>query len=216
MSQDVDMQYVTNLETQLTQAQATNQQLVASNNSMFGTQNKPNLVEWQLDFKSELEDIEHLLRNDVLTRDVRGNESWTRNSDREAIVFNDRGVNDILRQIRMMLNKNKVLSNYDKAEIRERVRSIGHELRSFIYNNAESYGIDNEYKQNQYPIIVLTIISMIEDAYRRALNGEERRDLNQARVVNQTEPISSGMGMMPSYPQQRKKFSMIKPWTWGG
>jgi len=79
--------------------------------TMFGGAPKQNLVEWQLDFKQELEDIERLLRCDVLSKDNEGNELWIRNPNPERVVFNDVGVNDILREIRMFLNKNKVLSS---------------------------------------------------------------------------------------------------------
>lgn len=187
--------------------------------AMFENTPKQNLVEWQLDFKYELEDIERLLRSDVLTRDRDGNEVWIRNSNPDNIVFNDLGVSDIIREIRMFLNKNKVLSNYALDEIKPRIKTVGHEIRMLIYNNYEMYGIDNEYKMNNYSMIVLTILSMIEDAYRRALNGEERRDLNQARVVNQTEPLMGG-NQMGGYPMmgfaQPKKKSLLKPWTWFG
>lgn len=190
---------------------------VPYSSTMFGGGQKQNLVEWQLDFKQELEDIERLLRCDVLVRDKEGNEIWTRNPDKDRIVFNDIGVNDILRQIRMFLNKNKVLSNYDMEEIKPRIKSISHELRMLVYNNYEAYGMDNDYKQNNYPIIILTISAMIEDSYRRALYGEERRDLNQARVVNQNEPMYGGMQMpMQSMSGQGGRKSILKPWTWFG
>jgi hypothetical protein len=164
--------------------------------AMFANAPKANLVEWQLDFKDELEDIQRFLRCDVIGKDRQGNLVWVKNPDEEAIVFNERGVNDITREIRMFLNKNKVLSNYGLEEIKPRIRMIGHELRMLIYNNYEKYGIDNEYKMCNYSIMVLTLLSMIEDSYRRAINGEERKDLNQARIVNQNEPI-----VQQGYPQ---------------
>lgn len=188
--------------------------------SAFDNMPKQNLVEWQLDFRGELEDIERLLRSDVLKIDQKTNEEvWERNSDQTKILLNDVGVSDVIREVRMFLNKNKVLSNYGLEEIKPRIKMVGHEIRMLIYNNYEQYGIDNEYKMYNYPIMVITILSMIEDAYRRALNGEERRDLNQARVVNQTEPLMSGvMGGMGGYPMggfsPQKKKSLFKPWTW--
>jgi len=165
--------------------------------AMFSNQPKSNLVEWQLDFKDELQDIQQFLRCDIIGKDDQGNTAWIRNPNKEEVVFNDRGVNDIIREIRMFLNKNKVLSNYSIDEIKPRIRMIGHELRMLIYNNYETYGIDNEYKMCNYSIMVITLLSMIEDSYRRAINGEERKDLNQARIVNQNEPLMGN----PMYPQ---------------
>jgi hypothetical protein len=185
--------------------------------AMFGGQQKQNLVEWQLDFRPELEDIERLLRSDIIASDKDGNEVWVRNPNPDYVVFNDLGVNDIIRQIRMFLNKNKVLSNYGLEEIKPRVQMLGHELRALIYNNYENYGIDNEYKMNNYPIIVLTILDMIDSAYRRAINGEERRDLNQARVVQQNEPMMpQNINFYPGMEQQRRGvISRMMPWNWG-
>ena len=184
--------------------------------SGFSQQQKQNLVEWQLDFRTELEDIEHLLRSDIIVIDEKGNEVWKPNPDKDEIVFNDVGVNAILREIRLLVNKNKVLSNYDLDEIRLRVQLMGNELRSFIYNSYEHFGIDTAYKEDSYPTIVLLITDMIEASYRRALNGEERRDLNSARIVQQNDPMmhQMPMGYMGGYNQPPKSKSIWKPWTW--
>lgn len=187
--------------------------------AMFGGQQKQNLVEWQLDFRPELEDIERLLRSDILQYDPRDDtEHWVRNPDEAFVVFNPRGVNDIIREIRMFLNKNKVLSNYGIEEIRPRVQLLGHELRALIYNNYEHYGIDNDYKVNNYPIIVLTLLDMIDSAYRRAINGEERRDLNSARVVQQNDSAmlpNQTYNMYPQMQQRKGTLSKMMPWNWG-
>ena len=195
-----------------------NQGQVYSTPTQFAQPQKQNLVEWQLDFRAELEDIEHLLRNDILKRDGK-NEWWARNPNSDEVVFNDRGVNEILKEIRMFLNKNTVLSNYQPLEIRERMKAFGHELRALIYNNYDAYGLDTEYKLNHFMMITVTILQMVESAYRRALNGEERRDLNSARVVNQTDPVQSQMSMMPSQMSmmgQAKQGGIKKylPWNW--
>jgi len=187
--------------------------------AMFGGQNKQNLVEWQLDFRAELEDIERLLRGDITQTDNDGNDKWVRNPDKDFVVFNDLGVNDIIREIRMFLNKNKVLSHYKFDEIKPRIRMFGHEMRSLIYNNAERYGLDNDYKINNYPMIVITIISMVEDAYRRAINGEERKGLNEARTVIQNDTgMQGGQGQgVNIYNNQgsNKKAKWYNPFTWG-
>jgi hypothetical protein len=188
--------------------------------AMFGAGNKQNLVEWQLDFRAELEDIERLLRCDVLIRNKDGQEAWIENPEQAFVLFNQRGVSDIIREIRMFLNKNKVLSNYAVNEIQPRIRMLGHELRSLIYNNYENYGIDNEYKMNNYPIVVLTIISMIEDAFRRAINGGERRDLNSARIVQQNDSMmpqmpNVNMNMYSGGGNKNKNKHWYAPWSWG-
>lgn len=212
--QDIRLMQEYNDALALAQAQQMNQMPYSS--SMMATQTKQNLVEWELDFKPELEDIERLLRCDVLTKDSENNEVWIPNPDKSKIFLNDLGVNDVLRKIRLLVNKNKVLSNYTIEEIRLRVKLIMNELRVLIYNNYEQYGIDNEYKMNNYSMIVLTIGSLIEDAYRRALGGETHKGLNEQRLVSQNENVNS----QPQYPvnmnfNMNKNKSWLKPWTWG-
>lgn len=211
--------YVKELENAYTKAvtsSGSNSGGYASTN-MYNTQNKQNLIEWQLDFSNELIDIQRLLRCDVLMIDDKGVERWVPNPNPDRVVFNDLGVNDIVRQIKMFLNKNTVLSYYRIEDIIVRVKIIGHEIRALIYNNYELYGMDNEYKQNNYRVMVLDIVTMIESAYRRALNGEERRDLNQARVVQQQDNPMQQMPNVNVYnsSQQKRGFSKVFPWNWG-
>lgn len=204
--------YLQELESQLLTAQQSQQQVPYSA-AMFGGSQKQNLVEWELDFRNELEDIERLLRCDVLIKDRDGNEVWVENPDKSFILFNSQGVNDITREIRMFLNKNKVLSNYEIDEIKPRIKMLGNELRALIYNNYERYGIDNEYKMNNYPIIVLTLMSMIEDTFRRAIKGEGHRGLAESRFVTQNEPVMPTQNFNMYSPQSKKK-SLLNPFSW--
>lgn len=212
-----EQNYISELEGELDRISKMPGQYPQQGGTMFGSPNKQNLVEWQLDFKPELEDIEHLLRNDVIIRDSKCNEHFERNPDKAFILFNDHGVNDIIREIRMFLNKNTVLSNYRQEQLALRIKMLGHELRALIYNNYELYGMDNDYKQNNYSIIVITVLSMVESAYRRAINGEERRDLNSARMVNQTDNPNPVYNNTYNMPQQQKKgfIAKLAPWNWG-
>lgn len=179
--------------------------------SSYGSGQKQNLVEWELDFSSELIEIERLLRCDVLVFDKNGNERWERNQNPERIFLNDLGVNDVLRKIKLLVNKNKVLSNYTIEEIKQRTRIIGHELRVLIYNNYESYGIDNDYKMHNYPMAVLSIVSIVEDTYRRALGGEGHKGLNEQRLVTQNEQVMP-MGGYPSMNMGMQRQGQSKRW----
>jgi len=183
-------------------------------NLMESGEMKQNLIEWELDFSSELKDIERLLRCDILVVDDDGNESWQPNPKKEEIFMNNSGVSDFLRQLKLLVNKNKVLSYYTIEEINKRVRMISHEIRTLIYNNYEKYGIDNEYKMNNYSMVVLTIMSIIEDAYRRALNGETHKALAEQRLVSQNQSLSGQPNYIPpSKPQ--KKSHWYNPLSWG-
>ncbi len=199
-----------------TQQQLQNSQIQgnAYSTAMFNSQQKQNLIEYELDFTPELVDIERLLRCDILQRDRDGNEYWIQNPNPERIFLNDLGVSDVLRKLKLLVNKGKVLSNYNAEEINIRVKMIMNELRVLIYNNYEQYGIDNEYKMNNYSMMVLAIGSVVDDAYRRALNGETHKGLTEQRLVTQTEPLTQ----QPNYyaqSQSKSGLSKLMPWNWG-
>jgi len=198
------------------QAQKNAQQVQTMNyaSSMFGGQ-KQNLIEWELDFSQELEDIERLLRCDIYVKDTKGNGQWIENPDVSKVFLNNLGVSDVLRKIKLLVNKNKVLSNYTIEEINKRVYIIVDELRVLIYNNHEKYGIrfDDEYKMNNFSSVVIDIGSIIEDAYRRALSGETHKGLNEQRLVTQNDPMVRFQ--QQQMPNMQKNSHWYNPTTWG-
>jgi len=214
--QEAIMKYETELNSRAQDKAMANQYAATTFPNMMGQ--KQNLIEWELDFKPELESIERLLRCDVLVKDKEGNEFWAQNPDSTKIFLNEQGVSDLIRNIIILVNKNKALSNYTADEINDRVRQMKHEIRVLIYNNYETYGMDNEYKMNNYSMIVLSIGSIIEDVYRRAMGGSTHRGLNEQRIVQQSEPLLPS-GSYPSYNNGGsnhgggKKFSIL-PWRW--
>jgi hypothetical protein len=65
-------------------------------------------------------------------------------------------------------------------------------------------------------MIVLAIGSVIEDAYRRAMNGETHRGLSEQRLVTQNDSLMpQGYPMMPSMQQKKGVISKMMPWNWG-
>jgi len=187
-------------------------QLNQYQSQLYGQQGKQNLVEWELDFKPELDDIARSLRCDILVMDDNGNQYWKKNPREDRVFLNELGVNDVLRKIILLVNKNKVLSNYTIEEIKARVQQIGHELRALIYNNYEAYGIDNEYKMNNFSGIVMDVLDIIEGSYRRAMSGETHKGLNEQRLVTQSDSLNSRP--MVSQPSQNK-VKFLDPRTWG-
>jgi len=173
---------------------------------------KQNLVEWELDCQPELIEVGRSLRCDILITDKDNNQMWIKNPDKTKVFLNELGVNDVLRKIFLLVNKNKVLSNYTIEEIKQRVCMIGHELRILIYNNYEAYEIDNDYKINNYSSIVMDVLDIIEGAYRRALAGETHKGLNEQRLVSQTEPLIQQQ--YPMIQPQQNKSHWYNPLSW--
>lgn len=187
-----------------------------SASAMFGGTPKGNIVEYQIEFDEELADIERLLRGDILQRDDKGNIKWIRNPDETRVIFNDLGVQDITREIRMVLNKNTILSNNREEQVIVICKMLGNKIRKLIYNNYEFYGMDNEYKQNNYEIIVITIVCMVSNAYRRSIGGETAKHVNQNKIVTQNESLNPMMaganGMGGGYSQNSNKGGISGKW----
>ncbi len=205
-------EYIQQLEQQLNQAPQEGNPLANAASSMFVGQQDSNLIEWQLELDNILERMDHLLRGHVLKFDDAGNLTWKEPKDKSFQVFNEYGVQEILRILSMYLNRNTILSNYDEETIRWKVYDIGLEISDLIFTKYEEMGLDTDDKIKLYPIIVRQLVDTIHSAYLRALNGGERESLRTARMVTQNDP----MNQAPSYPgvDTGKKFSIFKPTTW--
>lgn len=185
--------------------------------TMFTSEYQENLIRWQLDIKEEMERIEHLLRKHVPRRDEHGNEYFIE-SPKEEQLLNDHGVNYILNLLGWYLNKNIILSNFDDEQIQMRVHQFATRLTDYIHNSYEKMGLDNVDKLKEVPMIVMNLVNTVEAAYNRALHGGERESLRTARTVHQNEPIGYGNNFVGGSQQQsfpQKKFSILKPGTWG-
>lgn len=208
-----DIAYLQNLENQNYELQRRNMDLSKVQSSMYDNENNQNLIEWQLELDNILERIDHLLRGHELKFDDAGNLTWREPTNKDNIVFNEYGVQEILRVLSMYLNRNTILSNYDDATIQLKMYDFGIELSDLVFLKYEEMGLDTEEKRKLYPIIIRELIDTIHSAYLRALNGGERESLRTARVVNQSQPLNQlGLSGMPNNPQS--SFSIFKPTTW--
>ncbi len=183
-------EYVQNLqaayEHEKTKTQQYEKQLGQGQISIYGNSGEnPDLIRWQLELDNILEKIEHLLRGDKLGFDAGGNVLWTKATDPEEMLFNDYGVQELLRVLCMYLNRNTILSNYDEETINIKVLDIGWEINDLIFMKYELMGLDNYHKIKNYPMIVRIIVDVVHSAYLRALNGGERQSLIEARHVSQ-------------------------------
>lgn len=235
MGQEEDRKYIEALEGEVSESRSKTAQLsTALSHSAYEGKEGGNLIEFQLDTAEMLGKIEHFLRGDYIASDEEGNEIWARPMkkilnkdgktfkkdnqgkfievlDTDLILFNEYGVNSIMLIIGNYLDKNTVLSTYDEMRINEILADLGDELANFIFCNYEVMGMDTSFKKTRYQLTVLTILHSVESAYRRALRGQTREDLNSAKILLNTE----AMGQRP-YPNmnQKKKFNLFKPGTW--
>ncbi len=181
----------------------------ALSSSAYHGQEDPNLIQYQIDTGEMLEKIEHFLRGEYLSIDNDGNEFWRKPEDKNLVLFNDYGVNFILSILGNYLDKNTILSFYDEMRINEILADLGDKLAEEIFCNYEKIGLDTEYKKSRYPLVVLTILHVVESAYRRAIRGKTMEDINSSKIFTQTESMGS-KGQI----QTKKKFNLFKPSTW--
>lgn len=181
--------------------------------TMFNSEENYNLIKYQLDIKEELERIEHLLRGHILKIDDKGNEYWKKPEENENLL-NDKGVHEILKVMTIYLSKNIILSNYDQDQINYRCKEFGKKLSDHIYYNAQEFGLDTMEKVRHYPMIVYSMVNIVEASYQRALGGRENDSLRTARMVTQTEGLNQNNQFQQIQNSIRPRTSILKPSTW--
>lgn len=132
--------------------------------------------------------------------------------DEGRMNLNERGVSEIMNILSMYITKETFLSWYKEDRIYEILGDIGTELNRFFLINAQQIGLNTEYKKTKYPLIVVTILHSIENAYRRALLGQENKGTRENIMVSQHQPL--GQGAYPSLPPPKKKWSAFDKPTW--
>lgn len=222
-------QYIKVLESRLNKQEIDNNQKFSqqSGNTIFSGEYSENLIKWQLDIGEELERIEHLLRGQIPKRMDDGSERWIDPQDKSVIVFNEKGIQEVLKILSWYLSKNFILSNFGEEDIKLRVFQFGIAFSDFLFLNYNKFGWgkdegDSDEESSEmgmerikyFEMVVLNIVNTVEATYYRALNGGERESFRTARHVMQNEPLGQSMG----YPGagMNKKKSIFKPWTWGG
>lgn len=173
-----------------------------------------NLIQYQLDSGELLNMIEHFLKGEYLSVDKDGGEFWTTPKNKDLVLFNEYGVNSIMVIVGKYINKNTFLSFYSEDRIYEIMGDLGTDINNFIFCNYEKMGMDTEFKKTRYNLTVLTILHIIESAYRRSMHGRTMEELNRATIMTQSDLVGSRLPSMSPRLSMKKKFSLLKPATW--
>lgn len=201
-------QDMTQVQQAYEQAMKQRENEILNQNSAFAKGDDENLVKWQLELDNILERVDHLLRGHIL-RWKHGNFVWTEPTDDKEKIFNDYGVNEILRILSMYLNRNTILSNYDIDQVELKVYDFGLEVGDLILNKYEAMGLNDKNKQMIYPMIIRQIIDVVHSCYLRALKGGERESLREARHVTQNMPMAGGSPININNPGRER--GMLNP-----
>lgn len=219
----VDSSALNELKQAYMQQTERNQELakaMSQSSSSFSASQDVNLIQWQLELDNILERTEHLLKGDELKFD-NGNLIWQEPENKNNILFNQYGVQEILRSLSSYLNRNTILSNYDDKTINWKLYDFGIELSDLIFNKYdEMFNLperdDPNYedvirsKIKLYPMIVKQIVDTVHSSYLRALNGGERQSLREARHVTQSINPGGMPGLANSQGNTKKRFGLFK------
>ena len=179
-------------------------------NSAFAPQMQENLIKWQLELDNILERAEHILRGDRLLFN-QGNLTWQPCTDVSTQILNEYGVQEVMRILSMYLNRNTILSDYDDAEIREKVLDFGREISDLIFMKYEEMGLVGLEKRKNYPMLIREMVDIVHSSYKRALHGSEKRSLREARSITQSEQIAGGITVNAGQQSQPHQRGVLNP-----
>lgn len=211
---EYDENLLSQLQAELEENKTKNLQLNSALASSSFQAQEDNLIKYQLDTGELLNMIEHFLKGEYLSLDKEGNEFWVAPEDDKLILFNKYGVSAIMIIVGKYINKNTFLSYYSEERIYEIMGDLGTEINRFIYCNYEKMGMDTEFKKTRYNLTVVTLLHIIETAYRRAIRGITSERINTATIVTQSDMVGNRMPSMMPNMSMKKKFNLLKPNTW--
>jgi len=161
--------------------------------SSFATRQDDNIIRWQLELNDILERAEHILRGDI-PEFSEGQVIWRKNPTPEKNTLNETGVQECMKILAMYVNRNTILSDYTNEEINFKVYDFSRAVNNLIYMRDWEFGLDTEEKRKNYEILVTELKDIVHSAYKRALDGAEKRSLREMITVSQQTSTSSQLG----------------------
>lgn len=161
--------------------------------SSFSSRQDQDLIRWQLELNDILERAEHILKGDVPAfRD--GQIIWEKNPHPEKNALNDTGVAECMKVLSLYVNRNTILSDYSNEEINMKVYDFGRALNNLIFMRDFEFGMDTDDKRKNYEMLVTELKDIVHSAYKRALDGAEKRSLREMINVSQATSTSAQLG----------------------
>lgn len=186
---------------------------MASSMSAFGSATKnENLITFQIETTELLDKLEHFYKGEYIGTLKNGDTGWVKPTDKKQIPLNDFGVSAMMEIVSKYVDKNTTLSYYSEMRIYEILADLGDELVIYVLSNYEKMGMDDNFKKTKFRLLVTTTLHMIESTYRKALGGKTIEEINQSRIITQSDLMGRPFPQMPT----RKKFNLFNPRSWGG
>lgn len=162
-----------------------------SQQSMFSYNPNDNMIKWQLELNEILERIEHVLRGDKVKYES-GHQIWVMlDENHPDRLLNNLGVQEVLRVLSMYLNRNTILGNYTDEEVNDKVFDFGDRLNTLFYTKYEKIGLDTAEKRKNFEMLWGMLVDVVHSAYSRAIGGQERSSLREARQLQQMEQVNA-------------------------
>jgi hypothetical protein len=179
-----------------------------------------NLVEFQLEAEEFKENLRHYIAGDEIAQKDDGQGGiityYKVQTNEQLKTLNDLGVSIVMRVISGYVTKQTFLSVYSEERINEIIGELGQLLRVRIFSNAELVGLNTEFKLSDFGLLVFTILTFVENAYRRSIGGREREKIGESGIriiqsqgLGQMGQMGQGMVQMP-----KKKFNLFNKNTW--
>lgn len=182
--------------------------------SSFGNTDDKTLIHYQLEADNLKMLVQRQLRGDTPKMDEAGNVIYIKQTNRDLIPLNELGVAQVMITLSMYIDKNTFLSNLDLPRMYELLFSLGSNLNDFFYINLSAIGLDTPEKQSKYPLIIKSILDVCEFSLRRAIDGQEAKNMNTRNIsVNQGNNNGGNQNQMMS-PQKIQKFNLFSPSSW--
>lgn len=161
-----------------------------------GLYKDPNLIQIQIETTEMLERLEHFYRGDYVGPNKKGDLVWQKQTNDELVTFNDFGVTSLMEVITKYIDKNTILSHYSEERIYEIMGDLGEDLVLFLFCNYEKIGMDTYFKKTKFRMIITSTLHIIESTYRRAIRSKAMEEINQSRIISQSDHLNLNPGGM--------------------
>jgi len=211
--EDIDTEkYIEALENENQSLKGKDVQMATSMSGLASGTKNENLIQYQIENMELLEKLEHFYKGEYIGTLEDGNIGWIKPKDKDQIPLNAFGVSALMEIISKYVDKNTTLSYYSEMRIYEILGDLGDELVIYILSNYEKMGMDNNFKKTKFRLLIVTTLHMIESTYRKAISGKTIEEINQSRIITQSDIVGRPFSQLP----QKKKFNLFNPRTWSG
>ena len=209
--EDIDKDgYIDALEQENRDLKGKNVQAVTSLSTLDSASRNGNIIQYQIENIELLDKLEHFYKGEYMGTNNKGELDWIKPTDKDQIPLNSFGVSALMEIISKYIDKNTTLSHYSEMRIYEIMADLGDEMVIYVLSNYEKMGMDNNFKKTKFRLLVVTTLHMIESTYRKAIGGKTMEEINQSRIITQSDSI----GRPFSQPIAKKKFNLLNPRSW--